>query len=75
MPTPLLLILLPVMVLFFEVTLIPTSLHGLTEFVALNPTSVILSSVNVIALSLPFASTTGCPTPLSVTDLSTTTFS
>jgi hypothetical protein len=47
------------MVLLFEVTSIPALLIELPEFVALNPTSVIPSAVNVIALSLPFASTTG----------------
>jgi hypothetical protein len=59
MPPLLLLTLLPVIVLLFEVTLIPTSLHKLPAFVALNPTSVIPSEVNVIALFLPPASTTG----------------
>jgi hypothetical protein len=59
MPAQLLLTLLPVIVLLFEVTLIPTLPRKLPEFVAVNPTSVIPSAFKVIALPLPFASTTG----------------
>jgi hypothetical protein len=51
--------LLPVMLLLFEITLIPASCHELSEVVVVNPTSVIPSAVKVIALPLPFASTTG----------------
>jgi hypothetical protein len=64
---------LPVMVLLLELIVIPAPSHEL--FVTLNPLTAIPSALNVIALSLPPASTTGCPIPLSVTDLSTTTFS
>ena len=60
-PLLLLLTLLPVMVLLLEITLIPASLscHELPAFVAVNPTSVIPSAVNLIALPLLLASTTG----------------
>ena len=72
----LLLTLLLVMLLLFEITLIPASLCDLLpEFATVNPSSVIPSTVNLIASPSPAASTTGCPIPFSVTDLSTTTFS
>ena len=57
-----------------EMTLVPKHVNVSPEFVVVNPTSVIPSAVNVIALRIP-ASTTGKLTPFSVTDLLTTTFS
>ena len=79
MPWPLLLAVLPAMVLLFEVTLIPASAHQLLEFVSLNLSSVIPSALNLIALLLLPASTTGLPLPVSkplkISCLYTSTFS
>ena len=75
MPSSLSLTVLPLMVLLLETALIPAHSLQLPAFVAVNPTSVVPSAVNIIASPSPHASTTGWPIPFSVTDLSTTTFS
>lgn len=75
----LLLTVLSVMMLLFEITLIPASPHELPEFVILNLPSLIPSAESVITLLLPPASTTGLPipvfTPCSLSRLVTFTFS
>ena len=82
MPCQLLLrALLPVIVLLFEITVIPAYGSKIPELVAVNPPSVVPSAPksNVIALLLPPASTTGLPlpvsTPLKMSCLFTFTFS
>jgi hypothetical protein len=62
------------MLLLLEITLIPTSHRELPE-IAVNPSSVIPSAVNVIAFLFPPTSTIGLPIPVIVTDFDITTFS
>jgi len=57
------------MILLLENAMIPASLSEPPECVAVNPSSVIPSAFNTIALQPPPASTTGVPLPASMRPL------